>query len=427
MKYLLTLSIALAAISFQAKAQYLKRLVGIAYYGYQSSSGSLVFSDSTYYTYGRNDVGHSTTLDIKNTIYKRMTAFQHVLGSDWYTIFYPYDTSWSYNGFSRQVMDAQGRVVLNETYFNQSGSTPYLFTRASVVYDAQGRNVKQTLEYDNNGSPVLDNVHSFAYDAAGNVIEEKFENASIAYKLDRTYNGSLLVQEVYSDIIPGSITPERRTFIYATGTSLPDTILTEQYHGSSWVPYNIEDYTYDGSGDMVRMERWSYAGMSTPAWHISKDIAYTYDAQHRLVEELEVNATKKTYTYNSDNLISRIEEFTWVSGSWRYLVNRGQQNYYYETYFPTSVQAVSKHTLNLNVYPNPAVSLVNVAASVPEGGTVSIAIYDMSGRHIKHITEMAAKGAYKKGMGVMDIPAGQYTLVLQCGSYSAASGLTILR
>jgi len=90
-------------------------------------------------------------------------------------------------------------------------------------------------------------------------------------------------------------------------------------------------------------------------------------------------------------------------------------------------QILTRFTLEQN-YPNPFNPATTVSFNLPTKGFVLLKVYDLIGREVATIvSEEMSAGSYSKQWSAADLPSGVYFYRLQCGLYTEAKKLTLLR
>lgn len=95
---------------------------------------------------------------------------------------------------------------------------------------------------------------------------------------------------------------------------------------------------------------------------------------------------------------------------------------------PDGPSAVAIETLQgLNVYPNPASTVVNISYQATESGKLSYSLMDMAGKTISRNTEDVAPGNFTTQVSVTQLPAATYMLqlVLQSGNVTHSTSYKI--
>ncbi len=105
-----------------------------------------------------------------------------------------------------------------------------------------------------------------------------------------------------------------------------------------------------------------------------------------------------------------------------------QSSVFASVYFGNAngVNDVQGAIAQLNVFPNPASALVNVAVDMMEAAPVRIDIYDMLGRlQLAGVEEQLPAGEHQKQLDVSHMPPGIYMMVVQSGPARVSRKLVI--
>jgi hypothetical protein len=119
-----------------------------------------------------------------------------------------------------------------------------------------------------------------------------------------------------------------------------------------------------------------------------------------------------------------------TTSAWEYTTNSERYNYYYQSFTFTppivNVPGVEKAENSLTLYPNPAITQLRINATWKTAQPFTVAILDMSGRVLKQWSEAANK-TYSSTIPVMDMPAGNYTILLNNGGQKISKRFSVLK
>ncbi len=216
-----------------------------------------------------------------------------------------------------------------------------------------------------------------------------------------------------------------------------------RWNGASW---EIETVDSDGSvGWYTSLALDSSGNPHISYWDLSNyDLKFATTRPDGDIEDVELTASSAAdgvllgWTVSGDvpagvRVLRGVDDPVAVSGSlpgetvrWldRY-VEPGEDYVYWlestdsdgrtERYGPTEAVVVPERTQRLVLdepYPNPANSSVNFAFTLPEAQSVSLSVYDLSGRRVAVLTEG-------------ELPAGRHAVAWDCSE--EASGVYLLR
>ncbi len=86
----------------------------------------------------------------------------------------------------------------------------------------------------------------------------------------------------------------------------------------------------------------------------------------------------------------------------------------------------TKNNLELNTYPNPVFEALKISYNLPEGGIVSIKLYDVTGREVMNIYNgNQAEGKYSLIYDAVGLSNGIYSLVIQTKNFKQTSKVVV--
>jgi hypothetical protein len=376
-----------------------------------------------------------------------------------------------------------GMITVNTDalIFNQSpylpfdNSTMYDYNNGTTSWDKMSQTL-QTFNTANNpdmsvsqnwnsGTSSWDNTNKsiYGYDANNNpnsIINQSWSGGAWQNtgKDINTFNGSHQITEgVHQTWSGGAWVNANKTMYSYTGANI-DTKITQNWNGTSWD--NSSKSTYNYSPGATHPDNMVNQTWTSGAWKNNTKSTYTYtgavatsaigqswddvnsvwkntaktdltangDGNFTLVvgqnwdagTSAWVNSSKATYGYNSNNLVSSYDNMNWnIGGFWEYTTNNIKQTVYYEAY-TNSVAGVEKAQGSLTVYPNPAVSTLNINMVWDNAQPFTVAVYDMQGRLVKQLTVPAMKN-YTNSIDIADMAAGNYILVVKGTSGQTSS------
>ena len=124
------------------------------------------------------------------------------------------------------------------------------------------------------------------------------------------------------------------------------------------------------------------------------------------------NKMKETWEYNSNNQVTRITTETWAGNNWAFTATDRQFRFYYQVYFPTSVNNLSTSGINMQLYPVPVETQLNISLNMDRSQVFSFSIIDLKGSVIRNWSD-EVEGSYQKTIPVAELPAGSYFIKAQ--------------
>ncbi|WP_276135098.1 T9SS type A sorting domain-containing protein [Polluticoccus soli] len=133
-----------------------------------------------------------------------------------------------------------------------------------------------------------------------------------------------------------------------------------------------------------------------------------------------------SFSYNADHQLTSVAHYNWSgtagSGSWGNPTRT--QKFYYGT--TVGVPEVASHNNNLQLYPIPATSYINLSMQFTKPQAFSVRIFDMQGRLVSNWQEAAQK-QYNKQVPLTNMTPGQYTVHILAGNESISRQFTVVR
>jgi|GEM_PF-6426398 hypothetical protein len=146
--------------------------------------------------------------------------------------------------------DAAGNVVQSVTSLWSGSWSPLI--QADYIYDAQNRELSQTIYYNGGSGMQAYSKDSFQYNAAGHpIFYAQYANQG---------NG---------------LTPFQRWFRYPNASGCSDSINIELYSDQGWQGYSRWKFAYDTDGDVTEHRMYTYVNGVCPA-NPDYSIVYTY-------------------------------------------------------------------------------------------------------------------------------------------------------
>jgi YD repeat-containing protein len=255
-----------------------------------------------------------------------------------------------------------------------------------------------------------------------------------------TYNGGKLVElkrELWQ-IGTATWTPSSIDSFIAAGPGSDSTFKRLIATGSTYTVDDSFKFTRDAAnriltdssyqmGNLIRADHFTYdaQGRLIAAFTGGTNNTYSYNAQSNLVS-IQKNSpgwrTMELFTYNFANQVTSWTEIdsSIITGQWE---PYNAQYYYYG--FPVSVNEVTTQN-NLQLYPVPATSYVNLSMSFSKPLQFSVRILDMQGRLLSQWQEPAQK-TYNKQISLTGMAAGQYILHIHAANESCSRQFSVIR
>lgn len=97
--------------------------------------------------------------------------------------------------------------------------------------------------------------------------------------------------------------------------------------------------------------------------------------------------------------------------------------------YPAGITNVSEEPVLEQCYPNPATGKTNIVYSIADNGTVSLVLYDVTGRLIKTLLQGVKQGPgrYKVPTDVSELPGGVYFYCLDVNGQTLTQKLVVAR
>lgn len=216
-----------------------------------------------------------------------------------------------------------------------------------------------------------------------------------------------------SYIMTYSNTDQLMSFPFAYGNSFSDT------HAAS---YTIASYTgtrggsttvnADGSGTLV-LPSGSYAVLRLKTIQVDNDSLLTTG----------INTTSTVYSWFSATQKFPLMQIQFISQD-----NGSSTTYTKVVYVNSNVVGMETHSLltGMNLFPNPASGDLNVSAMLDQPSTVSIELFDLSGRIVlQEGYDVQPAGEFKTVLNVADFAPGMYSLRIRAGESESVQKVNV--
>jgi hypothetical protein len=213
---------------------------------------------------------------------------------------------------------------------------------------------------------------------------------------------------------------QERTF-NDDGRLISDIISAWNHNTDSWEGYSRKEMEYDESGNIITLLTYQWLG---DAWLPYQRTNYSWDMNENKTMEDKyqrdegtgnwTGLSKKEWAFDTDNDLLRETVHAWHSSSsdWRLST---RDYYYYEG--SSSVPEIKKET-GLTIYPNPAESFVNISGGE---AILEIQILTIGGQSIKSTKPVNSK------IDISNIPAGMYIIAVQSATRTTTEPIIIVR
>lgn len=182
--------------------------------------------------------------------------------------------------------------------------------------------------------------------------------------------------------------------------------------------------TYDLNNDLVQAETFL---ISLGTWAPFYKTIYTYDATHNLLtEEFSTgngliayqNVYKFIYEYNSYNQLVFAQNrywdettSTWIDRAATNGIGTVKQLFYYELYYPVSIDNKDNNQGTITITPNPAKEYFTLNYHSATQATFKVKIYDITGKVVREWTESNIANN-SRTISVNEFPSGTY--IIKC-------------
>lgn len=351
--------------------------------------------------------------------------------------------------------DANGNRIsaVNQNWDGVSWDTA---SKTDFTYNANNQKLSETVSIWASGAWEALYRFSYAYDANGYIAEELYqedagnglENASrVVYTNDAAGNALI---ELDQDWLGGTwVNDLQFTRIFNAQNQGVEVIL-QKWTAGAWANEDKLEYTYHSSGyflshlefswngtswDSTSKEYFKYSGndlIEDSTWIFNGGVpekyartTYTYDVNGNadVITFLEwnnnswQNAQRNSYDYNTSyNNIDRLFKEQWTGNLWQ---TTEENYYYYEEYNAPSAVITLADVTGIMVYPNPALSVLNIDYSSNTSAEVSVRLVNLNGQEVMRTTTLSSIGDNYLNLPITSLASGLYVIELsQNGQYS---------
>lgn len=258
-----------------------------------------------------------------------------------------------------------------------------------------------------------------------------------------------------------SWSPNRRRVLTRDAEGAVRRSLFERWRNGTWVPdyYETPEYAESGRQTLCRVE---WQDSETGAWYDAVRFLSTYDEQGRVVEHLRQawNGSTQTWkddrrvlvTYDASGQLAELQTEDHPTAGWepsrRYLYTYGPgdallevrlQDYgsdwadaarlrYTNLVVLAADDVADAGALQMDVWPNPAASPVQVRLRLAAPGAARVDLYDLRGRHVATLFDGAVgTGSIALSLPVDRLAPGLYALRAVTDGGAATRTVSVVR
>lgn len=250
------------------------------------------------------------------------------------------------------------------------------------------------------------------YDNNNNIVQMNSPTYTIDFVYDQNNNLVLIEDKVLSQG-GGWTNNERKRYKY-NGTEVSEYVL-EKWVNGSWVNISKWEYAHDAQFNVILATEYTW---SVGGWLQTIQEENVYDPDGNLLKSIEktwnaatgtfVNNKMEERVYNNSDLPIMVTTWSWDGQNWMHSSNDIQVRYYYEIYFPASVNAITT-LADIKVFPVPATDIINVALQVDKPLDVAVSLTDVTGKLV-YTEEVRYTGGYTHAIPVRHLGTGNYAL-----------------
>lgn len=337
-------------------------------------------------------------------------------GSSWINI---NRFTYTYNSFGSNV---------TTSISNFSNNTWGETSRTENTYNAQGTLIQILTKEIQNGVLVDKNRYTNTVDNLQRTTDRKTE----------IYNNNTWAnegREVYYHT--GNSTNVDSIYLYSWNTNSniwePTRRTTQKFNGQNliteWITYQLPAnkpqqkwvYDYNNQNLQILWEQYSWS-TNNNVWNIlAKDVT-SYDNLGRISENIYYQPSMGTlqfssryiYNYEADSSILSLNAFSWVNNGWQPDVDR--YDYFEERKELSGLQSLQNNSAK--AYPNPFTNNTIIEFESNQSEFVYAQVTDPTGRLVlvKNIPATSGTNRFEwdgTDMSGMNLPAGQYTVILK--------------
>ena len=357
-------------------------------------------------------------------------TFQDWAGNDWIN-----DSRISY------TYNTKGQITnyLYEIYENSMWS---VYMKMDYFYEGDNL-VKTDMYADDEGELVLSASNRFSYNAKGLLVLDEFYQIMggvemLFTKNEYSYDAkdreieaiSFMLDFMTSELIEN----EKTTTFYENNSNNPSIIVEYSWIEEDWLESMRTRYAYNAADYQIEeiQQMWNDDWEN---WQRTETLRNNNNYETQVINQLWngsdwENNSKLLYEYNNDDLTREVYQL-WNAGDWE---NTDETLYYYDNdglylilervwssedwvnssrYLREGASSVniSSNTVNIDVYPNPTQSVLNVAFSLEHSSYVKANIYSMDAKsNTTVINGFFEKGTQNEVIELSNLTNGTYII-----------------
>jgi hypothetical protein len=369
-----------------------------------------------------------------------MATFQEWDGSDWVN-----DSRMSYS------YNSKGQAT-SYTYEYYEESAWVIYSRVDYIYEGDNI-VKVEMYYNEDGEFGLEAVLEYTYNAKGLMISSEYYmydegEAMLFSKNVYSYDASdREIEEIYYsfDFMTFELKESSKTTYSYQGNSKNPSIETDySWEEEVWTETNRRLYEYNAAGNETELilqiwnGQWNNWERTETQWNKNNETQIIIQMWE---DDKWENSSKEFFEYNNDDLLTRsVSQFwDWNLDVW---TNSYESMYYYDEdgeylilertwegnewinawrYFRDGAVSVNdlKNIINLEVFPNPTASSLNLSFSLEKPEFVRANIFSIQAKsNMTVINDFYQNGEHTEIIDVNELANGAYMVNFQIGTKS---------
>jgi len=229
---------------------------------------------------------------------------------------------YTYDSLGNYLTKAHDVYIFYNNSWQNLDSTYY-------TYDSQNNLLTKLVRCQNQNS----GKDEYTYDSQNRLLTQTNRSSSMGqlipnYRISNTYSGSLLASYILELHDYSGWNLHGRTTLYHNAAGQTDSTLNEGYYEGNWQKGTMTINTFDPNGKISSQIYQSWDGTT---WRKIFRNSGTYDAKKNLIctlyEEYNDNtaswqpSAKRSYSYSSQNLLTKEECFGYDNNSWQPINN----------------------------------------------------------------------------------------------------------
>ncbi len=403
----------------QHQSFYQSRIIGQSYYVHDGTNFIPMDSTTYAYSFGRGGELSKEEMDDHYVSFDVSYTYRYdVSTSSWVN---RYERSQTYNATNKAEYYTCRNWKTSTSSWKDSARFVYIYNSDQTRLDSTSFQIAMNFGwqhhvfYRNIYDPITNKLTainslvyrwSFEYDPSGNMIKRE--------------------EKKYSFPLGGWTNSARHTFTYDLNNRIT-TYIVESFN-NGWENEEKFEYTYSGNEVISSLcYKWDGAG-----WELTGKHEFTYDNNRNKLSDtwIEWDAATSTWTnvsvllwtYNQFGQPTTYQSKTWDGTNWVVASEDFLRSFYYQSYNPNSVNSVANKT-EVQVYPQPASSALNIKLSDAIATTGEINIIDMQGRVVQ---KNAMQPGKEQAISVAGLPTGTYVLRFKSGEINHSRQISVV-